>query len=486
MHGGPADPAWSRTVAFALEAFYEQHARDLPWRHRAGDPYAVWVGEVMLQQTRAAVVAGRYERFLERFPDLEHLARAPLSEVLAEWEGLGYYRRAEALSRAAGEAFTRFGALPTDEVALRSLPGFGPYTTAAVLSIAWGEPLAATDGNAVRVFSRMGGFPRDRAYGGNPGGEARGTHGDGESADQGSEAQRRDRAHGLHEGVVRHSRDPGRLNQAVMDVGATLCLPRRAACGRCPVSDLCATCRSFGNPPEIRFARSTKAKTRPEIAVAVARIRGIGGLLLAQKRERGLLRGLWGLPGEEEPVAVPLPRGSRAGTGRTGMRVAGAAPTGAGADAGKDASPRIREAQQTAGRRLRARAAALGVRLECSPVLPFRWQFTHRVWHVTVWDCAEPVDDSQASALADAFHASWLTDEAARSGSAAFGGPFRAALTEDREGRRADGRSQDPDPIGLGGFQAGPSLGDRPDREPVVRSRHASGRAVNRTHRRPS
>jgi A/G-specific adenine glycosylase len=152
------DPSSLRGLELAadrLVRWYRQNARDLPWRH-AKDPYAVWISEVMLQQTRVEVVVGRYERFLRRFPDLLSLARASESDVLAEWAGLGYYRRARQLHQTARHLVAREGAqLPQSEAALRLLPGFGPYTAGAVASIAFGEAVPAVDGNVERVLARL-------------------------------------------------------------------------------------------------------------------------------------------------------------------------------------------------------------------------------------------------------------------------------------------------------------------------------------------
>lgn len=400
-HGGGA--SWARDVALRLEAFYAQNARDLPWRHRATDPYAVWVGEVMLQQTRTAVAAPRYERFLVRFPDLASLAGADLEEVLAEWEGLGYYRRAEALLSAARIAFERFGGLPRDEGALRSLPGFGPYTTAAVLSIVWDEPLAATDGNAVRVFSRLGGFPREWEAGGeiapiDPDPARRRLTGrPGPARDASSprsEAARAALAHGLHADVVREALHPGRMNQAVMDVGATLCLPRRAACIDCPVQDLCRTSAALGSPRGVLFRRASPSRVRPESAVAVVRLRDGVGRVLAVRRDEGLLRGLWALPTEEEPVAPG--EGPLDATGRALERLAG-------------------------------RLARLGIPARAAPVRPFRWTFTHRVWHLSVLD-GEIAGHPER--ISEALSGTWLTADLRKKGTSGFGGPFRIALED--------------------------------------------------------
>ncbi|HYX69772.1 MAG TPA: A/G-specific adenine glycosylase, partial [Terriglobales bacterium] len=180
----------------ALLAWYGRHRRALPWR-ATRDPYRVWVSEIMLQQTRVNAVLEHYRRFLRRFPDVRALARARQSSVLAAWSGLGYYRRARALHAAARRLVRDFdGGFPRTAEAMRTLPGIGRYTAAAVSSIAFGEPQAVVDGNVERVLERLVGrhLPAAQAW---------------ELA-----AQLLDRAH------------PGDFNQAMMELGATVCLPR--------------------------------------------------------------------------------------------------------------------------------------------------------------------------------------------------------------------------------------------------------------------
>jgi A/G-specific adenine glycosylase len=197
----------------ALLAWYAARARALPWR-RDRDPYRVWVAEVMLQQTRVDVVIPAYERFLRRFPDLVALAHAEEERVLAAWSGLGYYTRARSLHRAARALIARGErAFPRDADAARALPGVGPYTLAAVLSIAYDLPLAAVDGNVVRVLSRLARLPRPDARG---------------------EPHRT-----LAEDLLDRRR-PGDWNQALMELGETVCRPRGPRCDACPVHDACA------------------------------------------------------------------------------------------------------------------------------------------------------------------------------------------------------------------------------------------------------
>ena len=251
--------------------WYARGKRDLPWRTRA-DPYRVWVSEVMLQQTRVETVIPYYLAFTRRFPTLPSLARAAVDDVLSVWSGLGYYRRARNLHRAATEVMDRHGGeVPRSRGDLRSLPGVGEYTAGAIRSIAFGERAAAVDGNVIRVISRLQGFRRDPGRGGGP-------------------------------RIIREwaetlvpSRDPGAFNQALMELGATICLPRNPSCPDCPVRGSCRA-RKLGIarriPPVIR------ERTRAVREVS-AWIRRRGKILLARRPEGGLLGGLWELPGGE-------------------------------------------------------------------------------------------------------------------------------------------------------------------------------------------
>jgi A/G-specific adenine glycosylase len=260
-------------------SWWDAGHRDLPWRfpQRGADPYRVWLAEVMLQQTRVDAVVPYYRRFLARWPDLGALAGADDAEVLAAWSGLGYYARCRNLLAAARAARERHGEIPADPEALRALPGFGPYTTGAVASIAFAVPVAAVDGNVARVLARL--FLVD--------------------GDPDSPRVKR-RIEALAGALVDRDR-PGDLNQAWMELGATTCLPRRPACARCPVSRLCAA-RAAGREGEVPRPRR-RAAPRP-VRVVLARVERGGRLLLARAPERGLLAGMWGLPGFEVPPGV--------------------------------------------------------------------------------------------------------------------------------------------------------------------------------------
>ncbi len=196
----------------ALLRWYDSAARDLPWR-RTSDPYRIWVSEVMLQQTRVAVVIDKFQRFVGRFPSLESLAAAPEDDVLAVWSGLGYYSRARALHRAAQQLARQQRSFPTDYEEALQLPGVGKYTAAAVVSIAYGTPRAAVDGNVIRVVSRLRRLQLPDSRG---------------------------RPHAaIADDLLDRSR-PGDWNQAMMELGATVCTPRDPDCPHCPIRAHCA------------------------------------------------------------------------------------------------------------------------------------------------------------------------------------------------------------------------------------------------------
>ncbi len=253
------------TVSRRLLAWYDANRRDLPWR-RTGEPYRIWVAETMLVQTQVETVIPYYERFLRRFPDVRVLAQAELDTVLKLWEGLGYYARARNLHRAARIVVDQHaGRLPSDEKSLRALPGIGPYTAAALLSIAFGQPSLAVDGNVRRVLSRV--------Y-----------------------DERRFEAGRLRElGTLLIGRDrSGDLNQALMDLGSTVCTPRSPRCPQCPLEGPCLA-RARGTV-EARPERRP-APRRPHHDIAVGVVWRGDEILIAKRRPEGLLGGLWEFPG---------------------------------------------------------------------------------------------------------------------------------------------------------------------------------------------
>jgi A/G-specific adenine glycosylase len=258
----------------ALLRWYDAEARDLPWRKRR-DAYAVWVSEVMLQQTQVAVVLRYWAPFLEAFPTLEQLAAAQLDAVLAAWSGLGYYARARNLHRAARAVVERHqGALPASAAALAELPGFGRYTVGAVGSIAFGLREPVVDGNVARVLSRL------FALGGRPG-----------------ETDRERALWALAERLVPKER-PGDWNQALMELGATVCRIARPSCLVCPLRAHCQALR-LGQVEMLPLPRAAPKRRRLRLAVAVARRRG--RVLLGCRPARGLFGGLWELPAVELP-----------------------------------------------------------------------------------------------------------------------------------------------------------------------------------------
>ena len=261
-----------------LLAWYDRHRRDLPWR-RSADPYRVWVSEVMLQQTRVETVLPYYERFLARFPDVAALAAAPVEEVLALWSGLGYYRRARQLHEAA-RRMARDG-FPETAEGWRELPGVGEYTAAAVASIAFGEAAAVLDGNVERLAARLVALEEDpkRAAG-----------------------RRRLRETA---GALLDPERPGDSNQALMELGARVCTPRRPKCLLCPLAGGCAA-RRLGAPERFPRARERRAPRRLERVVAVVEEDG-RRLLFRRGDDEELLAGFWELPwtGEEDGDGDP-------------------------------------------------------------------------------------------------------------------------------------------------------------------------------------
>lgn len=256
----------SRPTEELLEWFAERR-RAVPGRGER-DPYRIWVAEVMAQQTRVATVAPYHRRFLERFPDVRALADAPLDDVLKVWEGLGYYGRARNLHRAAREVVARHGgALPADVGGLRSLPGIGPYTAGALASIAFGLPEPAVDGNARRVLSRWFDLARP------------------------TPARLRDLARSL----IRDARgDAARVNQALMDLGASVCTPRSPKCDDCPAAHHCLA-RRRGTVDRRPPPRPRPALPHHDIGAAIV-WKG-GQVLISRRPTEGLLGGLWEFPG---------------------------------------------------------------------------------------------------------------------------------------------------------------------------------------------
>ena len=256
--------------ARSLLAWYDQHARKLPWREDR-DPYRVWVSEIMLQQTRVAAVLEHYCRFLKKFPTVNKLAGARESSVLAAWSGLGYYRRARMLHAAAKLVIKEYrGEFPSDSEGLLQLPGIGRYTAAAIASIAYDEPVAVVDGNVERVLERMSGtrLTREQTW---------------------STASN-----------LLDSARPGDFNQAMMELGATICLPRQPQCLLCPMSGFCAARGALETKPV------TPRQRKRKIYFGLARRDG-HVLLVRRDQKESLMPGMWELPEFPAPSrAKPL------------------------------------------------------------------------------------------------------------------------------------------------------------------------------------
>ena len=255
-----------------LSPWYLRHHRSLPWR-RTTDPYRIWVSEIMLQQTRVDVVVPYYERFLAAFPDLAALAAADESRVLKLWEGLGYYARCRNLHRAAETIVSEHGGrFPETFEEVVGLPGIGRSTAGAILSFAWGMPLPILDGNVRRVLVRLSGEREDPRRG---------------------PAERR--LWSLAATLVREAPDPGLHNQALMELGATICLPRHPVCHRCPVAASCAA-RAAGTEEQLPVR--TPRRPLPHFDIAAVVLTNDAGEIFIQRRPpEGLLGGLWEFPG---------------------------------------------------------------------------------------------------------------------------------------------------------------------------------------------
>ncbi len=271
-------PAQVAVLHELLLAWYAACRRDLPWR-RTRDPYAIWVSEIMLQQTRVETVIPYFERFLTRFPTALALAEAPPDEVMAAWSGLGYYRRARMLLDGARVVAGKGGVVPGDREALLAVPGIGKYTAGAIASIAFGEPVGLVDGNVARVLARLFALDEDMRKKGMRTAEA------------------------LADRIVSR-RDPGAWNQALMELGATVCTPRSPACETCPLAKLCRA-RAEGRVAELPVL-SPKVAPRGQRVQAIVATDRAGRLVLARRRPDGLFGGLW------EPPSVDGPPRARA------------------------------------------------------------------------------------------------------------------------------------------------------------------------------
>jgi A/G-specific adenine glycosylase len=346
----------------ALLAWYRRERRDMPWRETR-DPYRIWVSEIMLQQTQVVTATPYYLRFVERFPDVAALARAPLDRVLAAWAGLGYYRRARLLHEAARVVVREHaGRVPDEAEAFGALPGVGRYTMGAVLSMGFGRSLPVLDGNVARVFARWTARPL--------------------VVKRPADAKV---LWAMAERLMPHGRgaSPGDWNQALMELGATVCTPRSPRCDRCPVSRWCAA-RAAGSQEELPPPADRRATVR--VRRALARVRAGDRVLLV--RARGAhLDGLW------EPLSVDLSRGD-------------------------DAATRLGES-----------LTALGVRVQLRATRErFEHTITHHAITARVWD-----GELEGRAPRLPAHARWV---AADGGGLALGALARRVLAGARPARR--------------------------------------------------
>ncbi len=263
-----------------LIGWFKRNRRDLPWR-RSHDPYAIWVSEVMLQQNRVATVIPYYGRFLRSFPTVRHLARADLARVLRIWEGLGYYSRARNLHQAAQMIVGQFrGRIPESLDGLLHLPGIGRSTAGAILSIAYNKDFPILDGNVRRVLSRLFAISED--------------------------PKKSERAlWQISKSLLPRGR-AGAFNQALMELGATVCTPRAPECARCPLENLCRS-RAEGNPEE--YPKKSHRKSLPQVTAVAAIITRRDKVLMVKRPPEGLLGGLWEFPNwkiEEEAMRAGL------------------------------------------------------------------------------------------------------------------------------------------------------------------------------------
>jgi len=253
-----------------LLSWYTVHRRRLPWRETS-DPYAIWVSEVMLQQTRVDTAIAYYLRFMKRFPTVSLLAQADLQEVLKLWEGLGYYSRARNLHRAAGIVVDRFkGSVPDNPSDFRSLPGVGDYIAAAVLSIAFNQALPVVDGNVKRVLARL--FEVEAPV-------------------NRSSAKR---IFTKLADALLDAGEPAAFNQAIMELGALVCRPKNPDCAGCPLG---GDCRAYAGGTVAEYPKRDRRAPVPEHRIAVGVVMKNGLLLITRRKPEGLLGGLWVFPG---------------------------------------------------------------------------------------------------------------------------------------------------------------------------------------------
>jgi A/G-specific adenine glycosylase len=273
-----------QAIATAVVGHFARVKRDLPWR-RTRDPYAIWVSEIMLQQTRVATVIPYWERWMAKFPTVSALAGAALDDVLAAWAGLGYYSRARNLHTGARAIDARFGgALPSRAAELREVPGIGPYTAGAIASIAFGERAPLVDGNVARVLARVFAIEHD----------IKSTAGQKALWSTAGALMR----------ALPEAAAPGDLNQGLMELGATICTATQPRCLVCPLASACAAARTGRQDELPQVAARKKASELPLLARTAVWIERAGEIVLARRTPEGLFGGLWELPPWEVAEAM--------------------------------------------------------------------------------------------------------------------------------------------------------------------------------------
>jgi A/G-specific adenine glycosylase len=291
------DPNLITLFQTQLLTWYDQNHRKLPWRETK-DPYAIWVSEVMLQQTQVKTVIPYYLKFLNRFPTIQDLADSDLQRVLKAWEGLGYYGRARNMHKAAHTIVqAHHGTFPDTWEQIHALPGIGDYIAAAVLSIVFNSPYAVVDGNVKRVLSRF--LKIDTPVNKAAAGKAFKKHADG----------------------LLYTPDPGKYNQALMELGALVCTPTAPLCSTCPIQ---AGCKAFQSSSVETYPKRVKAKQTPLYHIAIGVVLKYNKVLITKRRDDGLLGGLWEFPGGKiKQGETPETACIREIKEETGLQVAG-------------------------------------------------------------------------------------------------------------------------------------------------------------------
>lgn len=271
------DDELTSSLRESLLGWFDEHQRQLPWRE-TDDPYAIWVSEIMLQQTQVITVKAYYERWMELFPDVETLALASIEEVLDAWAGLGYYRRAKFLHRGAQKVVDELdGEIPDSAKGLKKIPGIGPYTAGAIASIAYGEAAPLVDGNVERVFARL------FAIAGDP------------------KTNANQKTFWNIAGALVDPEAPGDFNQSLMELGATVCTPKKPTCLLCPVR---SSCQGFATGDPTTFPATVKRTKQKKVSVASLVIciedEGTRSVLLVRRPQDGLLPGLLEFPTSEQ------------------------------------------------------------------------------------------------------------------------------------------------------------------------------------------